>query len=60
MTDLNFHKFLPPSQNSNVKFGYFKINIENLILSSNYQQNLAVKVQFWGEAHPLYLPIEGS
>lgn len=60
MSDLNYNKVIPPSNNTGPKIGHLTISIDNLTFFSSSKPSCIAKIQFWGAANPIYIPIQSS
>ena len=60
MSDLNYNKVIPPSSNTGPKMGHLTLTIDNLTFFSSSKPSCIAKLQFWGSASSIYIPIHGS
>lgn len=60
MSDLNYNKVIPPSSNTGPKMGHLTISIDSLTFFSSSKPSCIAKLQFWGSANPIYIPIQSS
>ena len=59
MSDLNYNKVIPPSNHTGPKMGHLTLTIDNLTFFSS-KPNCIARIQFWGSANPIYIPIQSS